>query len=128
MHPTQLNDSDTLRRLPLTLPRELWAKLSPAEQAVYRRAEALLDSFTLEQTVPLARLLQQGPRAEVLRALQVLGTMELVEVEPEDSGPTVTLKALPDEHVRVVGPDGQERWLFVARPLEAPEIDPALLN
>jgi hypothetical protein len=128
MQPIQLNDSEALRSLPLTLPRELWVKLSPAEQAVYRRAEALLDSFTLERSIPLSRLLQQGPRAEVLRALQVLGTMELVEVAPEDEGPTVTLRAVPDEHVRVTGPDGQERWLFVARPLEAPEIEPSLLN
>jgi len=114
--------------LPLTLPQELWVTLSPAQQAVYRRAEALLDVFSITRSVALSSVLAQGPHAEVLRALQVLGGMSLVEVEPGEDEPTVTLRALPDEHVRVVGVDGKARWIFVARPLEAPEIDPQNLN
>lgn len=115
-------------RLPLTLPRELWAELSPAQQAVYRRAEALLDSFLVTRRVPLSDLLARGPRAEVLRALQVLGGMSLVSIESKDDQPEVTLVAVPDEHLRVVGPDGQSRWLFVARPLDPPNADPLRLN
>jgi hypothetical protein len=118
----------TLGRLPLTLPKELWASLSPAQQAVYRRAEALLDVFSLERSVGLSRLLEQGPRAEVLRALQVLGGMALVEIEAGDQEPVVTLRALPDEHVQVTGPDGRPHWIFVARPLNPPSVDPKLLN
>jgi hypothetical protein len=32
------------------------------------------------------------------------------------------------DDVRIVGPDGQERWVFVARPLDPPSIDPQDLN
>jgi len=124
MHPSQHDVSS----LPLTLPSELWKALSPAQQAVYSRAEALLDVFTTSRVVALSELVEQGPRAEVMRALQVLGSMSLVEIEPGDDGPTVTLRAVPDEHVRVRSPDGSPRWIFVARPLEAPSIDAEDLN
>jgi len=114
--------------LPLTLPRELWVTLSPAQQAVYRRAEALLDLFSFTRSVALSSVLAQGPHAEVLRALQVLGGMSLVEVESNNDEPTVTLRALPDEHVRLVGVDGKPRWIFVARPIDSPTVDPQNLN
>jgi hypothetical protein len=113
---------------PLTLPEELWRALSPAEQAVYRRAEALLDSFSARRNIALSRLLEQGPRAEVMRALHVLGGMELIHMEPGDRGPVVELRALPDEHVPVTGPDGKKRWLFVARPVNDPELEASQLN
>jgi hypothetical protein len=54
--------------------------------------------------------------------------MSLVDVESSARGPRITLLALPEEHVRIVGPDGQERWVFVARPLDPPTIDPKDLN
>lgn len=114
--------------LPLTLPGELWASLSPAQQAVYRRAEALLDMFSLSRKVLLSRLLAQGPRAEVLRALQVLGGMALVDIEAGEEEPSVTLRATPDEHVRFTGPDGKTRWIFVSRPIDPPAIDPISTN
>jgi hypothetical protein len=128
MHPIEHDVSGAPRHLPLTLPAELWASLSPAQQAVYRRAESLLDVFSTARELPLARLLEHGPRAEVLRALQVLGSMSLVEIATGDSGPTVTLRALPDEHVRVTGPDSRARWIFVARPIEPPDIALTDLN
>lgn len=115
-------------RLPLTLPRELWLTLSPAQRAVYRRAESLLDQFEDSRRVALAQILSQGPRAEVLRALQVLGGMSLIEVDAGDDEPWVTLLAVPDEHVRFTGPDGKTRWLFVARPIEPKTIDQSQLN
>jgi hypothetical protein len=127
MHSPQIDTTESAR-LPLAMPEELWASLSPAQRAVYRRAEALLDIFSFERQVSLSRLLSQGPQAEVLRALQVLGSMSLVDIEEDDDDASVTLRALPDEHVRVTGPDGRPRWVFVARPLEAPEIDRELLN
>lgn len=126
MHPTEHDVS--ARRHPLTLPSELWKALSPAQQAVYSRADALLDVFTTNRVIALSELVEQGPRAEVMRALQVLGSMSLVDIEPGDDGPTVTLRAVPDEHVRVSTPDGRPRWIFVARPLEPPAIDARDLN
>ena len=121
---TTLSDS----RLPLALPEELWAGLSPAQRAVYRRAEALLDVFSFEREVSLARLFSYGLRAEVLRALQVLGSMSLVDIDGNEDDANVTLRALPEEHVRVTGPDGRPRWVFVARPIEAPVVDRSKLN
>lgn len=132
MRSTQENLSATSvssGNLPLTLPRELWLTLSPAQRAVYRRAEALLDQFNATRRITLAQILEQGPRAEVLRALQVLGGMSLIEVEAnEEDEPWVTLLAVPDEHVRFTGPDGKTRWIFVARPIEPKAIDAELLN
>src|ERR1041384_8226017 len=118
MRPTQEKATVSLGSLPLTLPRELWLTLSPAQRAVYRRAESLLDQFSFSRRVALAQILSQGPRAEVLRALQVLGGMSLIEVDAGDDEPWVTLLAVPDEHVRFTGPDGKTRWIFVARPIE----------
>jgi hypothetical protein len=65
---------------------------------------------------------------QALAGLRVLQGMDLVNVESTEDGPLVRLVALPEEHVRIVGPDGQVRWLFVSRPLEVPEVDPATLN
>lgn len=126
MHPAK-NDVTRLP-LPLTMPAELWATLSPAQQAVYRRAEALLERFGGARSVGLSSLLRQGPRAEVLRALHVLGGMSLVDIESSTDDPTVTLRATPEEHVRVVGPDGRPRWIFVARPLDPPQMNPSDAN
>ena len=72
--------------LPLALPRELWATLSPAQQAVYRRAESLLDAFSTSRELGLSELFERGPRAEVLRALEVLGSMALVRIQATDAG------------------------------------------
>jgi hypothetical protein len=113
---------------PLTLPEELWIALSPAEQAVYRRAEGLLETFSLRRSIALSRVLEQGPHAEVMRALHVLSGMELIHMEPSERGPIVELRALPDEHVPITGPDGKKRWLFVARPLVAPEFEKSTVN
>jgi hypothetical protein len=65
---------------------------------------------------------------QTLAGLRVLDGMDLVSIEATDNGPLVKLIAVPEEHVRIVGPDGQIRWLLVSRPLEPPEIDPATLN
>ncbi len=115
---------------PLTLPEELWISLTPAHQDVYRRADSLLRMFGLERRLPLRDVFSraQSTAEEVLAALQVLDGMSLVSIDATDTGPVVTLLALPDEHVRLTGPDGQTRWLFVARPLDPPEVEPANLN
>jgi hypothetical protein len=128
MPSTQEKQAELSGHLPLTLPQELWLTLSPAQRAVYQRAETLLDRFVAAGRITLSEVLTQGPRAEVLRALQVLGGMSLIEVEAGDDEAWVTVLAVPDEHVRFVGPDGKTRWIFVARPLEPKEVDAHRLN
>lgn len=117
-------------RLPLTIPRELWAALTPEQKTVYRRAQSILTELEAEHRLSLTDILVrvEAPLPEVLPALQVLDTMSLVDAEATGSGPVFTLRAIPDEHVRIVGPGGQVQWLFVARPVEPPEIPDALLN
>ena len=115
---------------PLTLPRELWVKLSDEHQAACRSAEGLLELFSDEKTLLLRDIFVRTKvgAEQALAGLRVLQGMDLVNVESSDDGPLVKLVALPEEHVRIVGPDGQVRWLLVSRPLEAPEMDPATLN
>lgn len=115
---------------PLTLPRELWVKLSDEHQAACRSAEGLLDAFSDEKTLLLRDVFVRTKLGaeQALAGLRVLQGMDLVSVEASDDGPLVKLVAIPEEHVRIVGPDGQVRWLLVSRPLETPEIDPATLN
>ncbi len=115
---------------PLTLPRELWVKLSDEHQAACRSAEGLLDLFSDDKTLLLRDIFVRTKvgAEQALAGLRVLQGMDLVNVESSDDGPLVKLVALPEEHVRIVGPDGQVRWLLVSRPLEAPEMDPATLN
>jgi hypothetical protein len=115
---------------PLTLPRELWVKLSDEHQAACRSAEGLLDAFSDEKTLLLRDVFVRTKLGaeQALAGLRVLQGMDLVSVEASDDGPIVKLVAIPEEHVRIVGPDGQVRWLLVSRPLEAPEVDPATLN
>ena len=115
---------------PLTLPRELWAKLSSEHQAACQSAEVVLRIFDAEKSVLLRDVftrIELGAE-QALAGLRILQGMDLVNVEATEDGPLARLVALPEEHVRVVGPDGQVRWLFVSRPVEPPEVDPATLN
>jgi len=130
MQTEQREAGEALSTPPLTLPRELWVKLSNEHQAACRSAAGLLEIFTGESTLPLRDLFARtklGPE-EALAGLRILQGMDLVNVEATEGGPLVKLVALPEEHVRVVGPDGRVRWLLVSRPLEAPEIEPSQLN
>jgi|SRR6185503_10765359 len=116
--------------LPLTLPRELWVTLSTEHQAACRSAEGLLGIFAQEKRLPLRDLFSRSEVSaeQALAGLRILQGMDLVSIEATAEGPLVNLVALPEEHVRLVGPDGQVRWLLVSRPLEAPQVDPATLN
>jgi hypothetical protein len=104
--------------------------MSDEHQAACRSAEGLLEVFNDEKTLLLRDVFVRTRLGadQALAGLRVLQGMDLVSVEPSDEGPTVKLVALPEEHVRIVGPDGQVRWLLVSRPLEAPDMDPATLN
>ena len=119
------NDSEPL---PLKLTTELWAGLSPTQRSVYRRAETLIEELEFSRQASIGRLLTTGPGGEVLRALEVLEGMDLIRVEPTGNGPLVKLIALPSDHVSIIGPDGRQRWVFIAQPIDPPDLDPRSLN
>jgi hypothetical protein len=54
--------------------------------------------------------------------------MHLVEFENDGRELRARVIAVPDEHVRIVGPDARTRWLFIARPLVPPDVAPGDLN
>jgi hypothetical protein len=130
MHAQPVSAHEAVESPPLTLPRELWVTLSSEHQQACLSAEGLLRLFTDDQSVLLRDVLTRTDLGieQTLAGLRVLDGMDLVSIETTDHGPLVKLVAVPEEHVRIVGPDGQVRWLLVARPLEAPEVDPASLN
>jgi hypothetical protein len=119
-------------KLPLALSPELWEALTPTQRELFQRADSLLDTFTPapEQPQSLDDLVEKsGDDADdVLSALRLLDTMALVTVEPSDEGPVFSLRATPEEHVRINGPDNKPRWVFIARPVEDKDVDPSLLN
>jgi hypothetical protein len=119
-------------RLPLALSQELWEALTPTQQRLFQRADSLLDVFTPdpESTQSLEELVEKsGDDAdEVLSALRLLDTMALVSVEASEDGPLFSLRATPEEHVRIKGPDNRPRWVFIARPVEPRDVDPRSLN
>lgn len=119
-------------KLPLALSQELWEALTPTQRALFQRADHLLDTFTPHPDSPqsLEDLVEKsGDDADdVLSALRLLDTMALVSVEASDEGPLFSLRATPEEHVRIQGPDNKPRWVFIARPVEPRDVDPSSLN
>lgn len=119
-------------KLPLALSQELWEALTPTQRELFQRADHLLDAFTFDPatTQSLDDLVEKsGDDAdEVLSALRLLDTMALVNVEPSEEGPIFSLRATPEEHVRITGPDNKPRWVFIARPVEPRDVDPSTLN
>jgi hypothetical protein len=122
----------TPAKLPLALSQELWEGLTPTQRELFQRADHLLDAFTFDPRLAqsLDDLVEKsGDDAdEVLSALRLLDTMALVNVEPSDDGPVFSLRATPEEHVRIQGPDKKPRWVFIARPIEPRDVDPSTLN
>jgi hypothetical protein len=115
---------------PLTLPRELWSKMSREHQAACQAAEELIGTFSANNTILLRDLFTRTALGaeQALAGLRILQGMDLVHVEATENGPLVELVAVPEEHVRIVGPDRQVRWLLVSRPLQLPEVNPSSLN
>jgi hypothetical protein len=116
--------------LPLTIPEELWSKIEPEQRARCIAAQRVLGAFAGDRDLDLddlAERLDSEPE-DVLGGLHVLDAMALVTTEESDDGPRFHLRALPDEHVRFVGPNGVPQWLFVARPIDPPEVDARALN
>lgn len=115
---------------PLTIPEDVWAQVSLDEQLVLRRAQKVLDHLVLREAVTIADLREATDfdPEDLLGALRALAGMRLVDFENDGRDLVAKLIALPDEHVRVVGPDSKPRWLFISRPLVPPEVDPSDLN
>ncbi len=124
-----MNEAATTQR-PLGFPTELWAEMSEEHRAACTSAQALIQAFGSKRTVALRSVSRRAGLAtdEALEGLRVLDGMDLVRIQPGERGPIVTLVALPEEHVRITGPDGSVRWVFIARPLDAPEVEPYELN
>jgi hypothetical protein len=124
--------ASTPEKLPLALSQELWEALTPTQQELFQRADHLLDAFTFDPELAqsLDDLVEKSGNDadDVLSALRLLDTMALVNVEPSDDGPIFSLRATPEEHVRIKGPDNKPRWVFIARPVEPREVDPNTLN
>jgi hypothetical protein len=116
--------------LPLTIPEELWLKIAPEQQERCIAAQRVLGAFAGDRDLDLSDLadrLDSEPE-DVLGGLHVLDAMSLVTSEESEEGPRFHLRALPDEHVRFVGPNGRTQWLFVARPLDPPDVEANSLN
>jgi hypothetical protein len=122
--------ADIAEGRPLGFPDELWAEMSEQHRAACTSAQALLRAFGSDRTVALRAASRRAgiAMADALEGLRVLDGMDLVRIQPGDQGPVVTLVAVPDDHVRITGPDGAVRWVFIARPLDAPELEPHELN
>ncbi len=130
--PARQFPASTPEKLPLALSPELWEALTPTQQELFQRADHLLDTFTFapEQEQSLDDLVEKSGNDthDVLSALRLLDTMALVNVENSDEGPIFSLRATPEEHVRIQGPDKKMRWVFIARPVEPRDVDPNTLN
>jgi hypothetical protein len=115
---------------PLTIPEELWEPMNPEQRELFRRAERVFEELVDREEDTIAGLNQKTGFGveELLEALGTLQRMNLVAVAPVGGDVLIRLIAVPDEHVPVVGPDARTRWIFVVRPLESPELDPAQLN
>ena len=115
---------------PLAFPAELWADLPENQKAACLSGHALMGAFGWDRTMALQALSARAGLAlgEALEGLQILNGLDLVAVEPSESGPVVTLLAKPEDYVRITAPDGSVRWVFVVRPLEAPHFEPEDLN
>jgi hypothetical protein len=123
-------DTEPAELPPLTIPKDVWEPLPSSEKVVWLRAQKMFDHLTLRETITLSALTEATGFAidELLEGLRALGSMNLIEFVNDGKDLVIKLIAVPDEHVRVVGPDEKTRWLFIARPLVAPEIAPGELN
>ena len=117
-------------KLPLALSPELWEALTPTQRELFQRADSLLETFAPESPQRLQDIVSSngGDPSDVLSALRLLDTMALVSIESSAHGPIFSLKATPEEHVRINGPDNKPRWVFIARPVEPRNVDPSTLN
>ena len=127
---SQLAQVSEVNGLPLTIPEELWSSIAPDQKERCLAAQRVLGAFAGDRDLDLTDLAERldASPEDVLGGLHVLDAMSLVTSEESDEGPRFHLRAVPDEHVRFVGPNGRAQWLFVARPLDPPDIEVEELN
>jgi hypothetical protein len=109
------------------MPPELWHRLEDHRRAIFVEAQTVLDRLRSVESIAAIELCRQMSRTleGLLPALRLLRALELIDVGP---GATIVLVALPDEPLRIQGPDGKWRWMFVSRPLRDPGLaDPSKL-
>jgi hypothetical protein len=114
--------------LPLAMPQELWLRLESHRRAIFVEAKTVLDRLRAVESIAAVELCQQMGRTldGLLPALRLLRALELIDVGP---GATIILVAIPDDPIRVQGPDGKWRWMFISRPLRDPGLgDPSKLS
>ena len=126
---TRAPEQPSMSSPPLRLPPEVWTNLEPRRRRVYLVGQAIVDELLESGTLSMQELVNRipAPPSHFVGALQLLHSMDLVSMDLGES-PSLTLLALPDEHVKVMGIDGRERWVFIARPLQTPEVAPEDLN
>jgi hypothetical protein len=113
--------------LPLAMPQELWLQLESHRRAIFVEAQTVLDRLRGVESIAAVELCKQMGRTleGLLPALRLLRALELIDVGP---GATIVLVALPDDPIRIKGPDGKWRWMFISRPLRDPGLtDPSRL-
>lgn len=130
MEPTNSKSSTEVTEYPLTVPEQLWVLIPEDQKEVLRHADFVLHAITPGYPATLRDLHERtGMELEdLIHALHALDGMDLVTVDNDGRGLTVTLVALPDEYVRFTDASGTAGWIFVTRPIVAPDVDASQLN
>ncbi len=122
------------RGRPLQLPEALWQGLDDRQRSIYGLAQRILERMLAVERGSLAALPLESEiddfadTALLASAVRLLGRFGLIRVEYEGERMRLGLLATPEEHIRVRHPNGRLGWVFVARPLRAPDVDPSQLN
>ena len=115
---------------PLQLPETLWNGLSEQEQETYVLAQAILEHMLDLRSGRRSQWpgdsIKGGPRWAA--AVGLLDRFGLVSVEQDGGKVRLGLLATPEEHIRVPSPSGGHRWVFIARPIQEPEVEASQLN
>lgn len=119
-------------RFPLKFPKVRWVSLDAEEQQRVTNAQAVLDALKSIRVRTLGTLesdteLDQDDLGPALGVLDEMGLIEWDE-DTQEEELIVTLVATPEEHLKVCFPDGESRWIFVARPLVEPNVPRKDLN
>ena len=121
---------ETIATHPLSLPDALWEDLSAEEQGVYRLAQEILEGMLKADHGGELRFSvnsKEGPD-RLAGALSLLQRFGLVRMQHNGESLQLGLIATPEEHIRVSSPAGGHRWVFIARPIHEPDLDPSELN
>ena len=113
-------------RFPLRFPKDRWMSFDRSERRQFRHAQLVLDCLDVAPARTAAVLmeetgLRQDDLSQGLGLLDELGLVDITEDEVDDDV-IISLVATPEEHLQVRFPDGELRWIFIARPLQEPDV------